>query len=116
MFCNKCGKELSQDSTFCTNCGARMDATPTVNINQQVANPNVGTTPAMNQQQVYPQQVNYGANQQQVMNNQNYQQPAYQQPQMNQQQVYQQRPVYNNPNNGYYVVQTKKKQQLSLSN
>ena len=78
--CPNCQNPVNDNEMFCPNCGIRVDA-------QQTPDMNAGANQQYNQQQNYYQQPNY--NQQQ-----NYQQPNY-----NQQQYYQQ------PNNGYYPPQ-----------
>lgn len=49
MFCNKCGKEISENTKFCTSCGAPV----------QDRQPVAATPPLQPQQQAYPSNMGY---------------------------------------------------------
>jgi len=39
MFCPSCGNEIPDDSTFCSNCGAKIDASSAVSTEEPVHTP-----------------------------------------------------------------------------
>lgn len=80
--CPNCQNPVNDNDMFCPNCGTRVEA-------QQTPDMNVGAN------QPYNQQPNY--------NQQQYNQPNYDQQNYNQQNYNQQ--YYNQPNNGYYPPQ-----------
>ena len=99
MFCNKCGKYLSDDVAFCPECGNKIIRS-NVNTNvMQTNTSNINTNVA----QTNTRNINTNVNQNNVQPVQNYQQPVqqYQQPQYQQQQYqqprYQQQYTYTDP-------------------